>query len=658
MSETDLNNKIYNNKIYGTTEPPQSLRKVQVGSLSFLYSQESLRRIAWCDEELVRGLVWPIRDENWGTYAPEIISEEIEDTGDKFVARLRFSVAGGRLSCDLNITAWTTGETEGETQDDTQGETRGAVRAELTMTPQNQPFDTNRAGFTVLHPIRGTVGQPLTVVHSNGESEQSEFPRLISPDQPIMDIQQLSHAVGDARVDIAFKGEVFEMEDQRNWSDASYKTYCVPLVFPFTYSINQAVKQSISVECSGGQRTDQNAEKQLLTVQPVDGVAPQIGLALERSWTGDAAQRTLAARAGASHLLIRVESEPDLGLLLDSANLCALSGAEIGAEIVLGDTEDITNGLRNAAEQFGESGLSPARILALRQSYLKSHQPAGPWPEGPTPVDVCQAARAVFPNAKIGGGMMTNFTELNRCPPDPEYCDYITHANTAIVHASDDLSVLETLETLPRIFASAAELSGGKPYRLGLVSIGMRSNPYGEDVAENPTQIRRTMAREDPRHRGLFGAAWATGVLAATEDSAVEALCLAAPIGPFGIVYAPQSYPQVGYDDQNFAVYPLFHVVRAASEMAGATRLSFDGLPDGVVAFGVQQDGTSRAMLANVTHHLQNITLAASAMVAVMDTLNFNIAVSDADWLDNAERQSVTQLDLEPFAVAFASWDG
>ena len=32
---------------------------------------------------------------------------------------------------------------------------------------------------------------------------------------------------------VAFDGDIFEMEDQRNWTDASYKIYSTPLRLPF-----------------------------------------------------------------------------------------------------------------------------------------------------------------------------------------------------------------------------------------------------------------------------------------------------------------------------------------------------------------------------------------------------------------------------------------
>jgi hypothetical protein len=30
-----------------------------------------------------------------------------------------------------------------------------------------------------------------------------------------------------------FEGDLFEMEDQRNWTDASFKTYCTPFALPW-----------------------------------------------------------------------------------------------------------------------------------------------------------------------------------------------------------------------------------------------------------------------------------------------------------------------------------------------------------------------------------------------------------------------------------------
>jgi hypothetical protein len=151
----------------------------------------------------------------------------------------------------------------------------------------------------------------------------------------------------------------------------------------------------------------------------------------------------------------------------------------------------------------------------------------------------------------VGGGSLTNFTELNRCRPDPASVDFVTFGNTAIVHAADDLSVWQTLEALPDIFATARGIAGGKPLHLGLLSIGMRSNPYGAAVAPNPGLLKLPMAMDDPRQDTGFAAAYAVGVLARAAAAGADSLALAMAGGPLG------------------AHGPLAEVVRAAAAMAG-----------------------------------------------------------------------------------------
>lgn len=620
--------------IYGTTEPLADLQRVTLGPLSFLWGQEALRQIRWHGTEVVRAVAWPIRDESWGTWPVTVEAESVESEAG-FEGRLTFSVADGALRCVLEVRA----------------EAEGLLEARLTMDPGDKPFRTNRAGFTVLHPIKGVAGGPVTVTHSDGSREETVFPARIFPSQPVMDITGLTHRVEGVSVDIAFGGEVFEMEDQRNWSDASYKTYCVPLVHPFVYTLDRPVTQVITLTLSGGEAGGAEAAPQAVTLKHTGAVAPQIGLALEPGWEEPEAARDTALGTGVGRLLVRIPGAPDAGYLTAVASMAARLRAEVDIEIVTGPAPEPD--LAAAADALADAGVVPKRVLALPEGYLDSHQPSGPWPGGATPADLLPLLRRAFPTAQIGGGMMTNFTELNRCRPDPARIDFLTHGSSAIVHAGDDLSVLETLECLPQIFDSAAALAEGRSYRLGLVSVGMRSNPYGADVAANPAQGRRTMAREDPRHRGLFGAAWAVGVLAATEGSAVEALCLAAPVGPFGVAFAPQPYPQVGYDAAAARVYPIYHVVEEAAAMAGAPRVGLQGLPEGVRGVAVERDGV-RLMLANTGAAPARVSLPEEAAVALMDADAFAAATQNPDWLATAPRRSLRDIDLPPFAVAFA----
>ena len=69
-----------------------------------------------------------------------------------------------------------------------------------------------------------------------------------------MDIRAISHDLhAGGTVEVRMDGDAFEMEDQRNWTDASYKTYCTPLAAPFPVTIEQGetVRQSVTIGVRG-----------------------------------------------------------------------------------------------------------------------------------------------------------------------------------------------------------------------------------------------------------------------------------------------------------------------------------------------------------------------------------------------------------------------
>jgi hypothetical protein len=411
----------------------------------------------------------------------------------------------------------------------------GELEAEVTVTFA-RASRVNRVGFTLLHPIRGVAGEALSIRHPDGSTSETTFPARVMPGQPARDIAGMSHAVGGVRVAIAMEGDVFEMEDQRNWSDASFKTYCRPLSLPRPYDVakGETIRQRIvlsaraegSVPPSGG------------APAPVTARMPQVMLAHE---TGLSDLAALDGFAGVPLLFRLTPGTPE-------AELRTVAGREGTAlEIVFDDLA----GLHALIARTKDAGLRPLRVAALPAGYLQSHQPEGPWPAGAAPGDAIAPLRAGFPTAAVGGGSLTNFTELNRCRPDPAAIDFVTFGNTAIVHAADDLSVWQTLEALPDIFATASDIAAGKPLHLGLLSIGMRSNPYGAAVAPNPDRLRLPMAMEDPRQDTGFAAAYSVAVLARAAAAGVGSLALAMPDGPLG------------------ARGELAAVIRAASSLAG-----------------------------------------------------------------------------------------
>lgn len=233
-------------------------------------------------------------------------------------------------------------------------------------------------------------------------------------------------------------------------------------------------------------------------------------------------------------------------------------------------------------------------------------------------------------------------------------CDYIAHGSTAITHASDDCSVIESLEGLSHVFGSASALAEGRDYRLGLVAIGMRSNPYGSGVLENIQQSRIAMAGADPRQRGLFAAAWAVGAIAATEGHNVSSLALSAFVGSFGIIHRREPWAQPIYRESSTdTVYPIFHVVRFLSEMGGAARLSLQTLGSGIVGVASKESSCIRLILANLGTDDSRVRLPHNAEIRSLNARSFWSAISDPLWLDTSEPDHGSDVALGPFGVAF-----
>ena len=97
-------------------------------------------------------------------------------------------------------------------------------------------FLRNRIGLVVLHPATD-AGQPVVVRHRDGSSARGRWPTAISPHQPFTDVAGFGWTKAGVTAELTLSGDVFETEDQRNWTDASFKTYGTPLSRPFPVAV-------------------------------------------------------------------------------------------------------------------------------------------------------------------------------------------------------------------------------------------------------------------------------------------------------------------------------------------------------------------------------------------------------------------------------------
>ncbi|TGS53336.1 hypothetical protein EN826_033760, partial [Mesorhizobium sp. M1D.F.Ca.ET.183.01.1.1] len=61
-------------------------------------------------------------------------------------------------------------------------------------------------------------------------------------------------------------------------------------------------------------------------------------------------------------------------------------------------------------------------------------------------------------------------------------------------------------------------------------------NPYGGATKDNADGLRIAMANRDPRHAGLFAAAWTIGYAARVAPAGLEMLTLSSFAGRFGVL--------------------------------------------------------------------------------------------------------------------------
>ena len=640
-------------KLCGTEAVDPPTRRLAAGPLSVELENGQLRYVTFAGREVLRAIAFLVRDENWGTFTPVIDGLKIEESADGFSVAYRAVCADAkrRLVYHAQIS----------------GKHDGSLAFEVVATPETDVV-TNRTGFIVLHPA-GLAGQAVKVAHVDGRQETARFPEHISPSQPIFNIRALSHEISPGVfATCRMEGDAFEMEDQRNWGDASYKTYVRPLALPWGYTLakgsrhEQAVRLSIAgpTPTSGGRTEDAGIEVALGGELP--GKMPEIGIGLPAEEAAHAlAASDLLRKLAPRFLVCGYDTRDGRGLaaLGSYRRLAEATGAALNFEILVEDDKDPADALASAGAAMARAGVLPAAVIVSPAADLKSWQPGAKRPERPTAEEMAKAARAAFPGARLGGGMLSYFTELNRRRPNAALFDFVSHTTTAIVHAADDRSVMETLETLPAIIASTRSFIGSAHYRIGPSAIACRDNPYGKGVAANPGNGRVCLTDRDPRQRGLFAAAWTLGYVAASAYGGLEAVAMGAATGPFGFIHRRGERPQPYFDGLDGpAVYPAFHVmaglVRGSGRPLASVRVS---RPDAVAALAWREGERRVLWLANLTANPVDLAIAGlpkdGARLSLIDAAAFARATREPGALDNLARPLPgSGLTLDAYGVA------
>ena len=277
----------------GTDQPVEPPRSLTAGKLTAELESGNLRYIRYDGVEMIRAISFLVRDKNWGTYNPEISNLEVSETGASF--EVTYDAVTRDAAQQFRYSAVITGDSTGKLHFVARGE---AVTDFLTA----------RTGFVVLHPIEGVAGAPARIETVDGRVSDTRFPELIDPVQPMMNLRAITHSFAPgASVECRMEGDAFEMEDQRNWTDASYKTYVRPLALPWPYTLAKGtvVEQAVRLSVHGSPTARLGRDKAaVVRIGRQAGSVPAVGAGLAPEDVGGVRDnRAVLKKLGLKHLI-------------------------------------------------------------------------------------------------------------------------------------------------------------------------------------------------------------------------------------------------------------------------------------------------------------------------------------------------------------------
>jgi hypothetical protein len=493
------------------------IRKLAVGVWTAELIGDELANISYGGRPVLRAIKAVVRDHEWRTFAPSVrdLAELKDDDG---------------VSLRIHVDYAAPGSADGA------GAEAGAVAFEamlmLRITPATvevsfsgrakTAFRRNRIGLVVLHPT-SEAGRDVSVVSPDGNVTAGAFPTDIRPDLVFTDISSLEWADAGTAFDLGFSGDIFETEDQRNWSDASFKTYSTPSALPTPVDVaaGDTVTQSVSIEALSIETPDNplpvGEDQAAFTVGEPVGTVPALALSVDPAGVdpagvapadpaGSDPAATAAAGSGQGAQLpglnaVLVElyepREAWPAKLAAAAREADRHGAALDVRIVSPSADGVAEALRGALD----GQLSRIVRLGLFHPETQCTDPAA-----------LAGLKPSLENAGFSGqllaGTRSHFTELNRwiagggSSPVPPDADALAFSLTPQVHSTEIPHIVETVPVHRSTAANALRLGDGRPVHVGPITLKPRfhapdQHADGDELQDHSFTAAWTLASLD-----------------------------------------------------------------------------------------------------------------------------------------------------------------
>jgi len=437
-------------------------------------------------------------------------------------------------------------------------------------------FRSNRIGLVVLH-RPDDAGRNISITAPDHTRTPLEFPVDISPHQPFVDIAAMDWSRDGTAFQLEFSGDVFETEDQRNWTDASFKTYSTPLSLPFPVTVNAGdrISQSVRLTAKALGPVPEPAQP-----RPQPAVLTVRAQALARV----PALGTLSSRSSAplepvprlDSLLVELVGSPSGAAELAR---CALRQAtELGVQL------DVRIAVSGPARLPGLLDLLPLEQVTRLGVFSSESHVTEPdlWGKLQT-----EAQRRGYTGTLLAGAR-SHFTELNRSADRlPHDAEAITYSITPQMHTTDVQHVVETLPIQRQTALNALRIGSGKPLHIGPITLKARFNAVSTNSAYDP-RVAEAMAA-DPLQGEDFTAAWLLGSIAALTLPGVETISYFEASGPRGL------------RTDSGAETPAHRLLTEIAALRGSDVLKIDGDIPGLVLYPVKGEAGGVLFAANLT---------------------------------------------------------
>lgn len=624
---------------HGAAESLPKRHMLRAGPLSLVFEAGDIRYVKLGEREVIRRIYGAVRDRNWGTVPAEITNLSFADSDQAF--RITYTATHRRDDIHFVWQAEIVGTADGGLRFSFEGEARSS-------------FLRNRIGLCVLHPLHECVGARVRALHRDGSRSELTFRRIIAENQPMpgfQDLAGLAHEIEPGRwAVLEFAGDVFEAEDQRNWIDASFKTYGTPLSLPRPVEVTAGtrVRQSARLRMGSDRGAHLGDEVTSLTLLPENGASsrrllreerplsirlgdsvvarlPELGLGMA-SHGRPLTEREIVrlSRVGLSHL--RADLHLTSPRWPEALRRAARDALELGValELALHLPAAQPGDLAAVAKELARLKADPIRALILRDGQRS------------TPAADLTAARLALADCgmAIGAGTDADLYQLNLQRP-PSDADFICWAMNPQVHANDLTSIAETPEAAAQQVLSARQYFGDVPLIVSPITLKPRFNPVATNLDSSPS-ANELPPQVDPRQLSLFGAAWTLAMLAALAPTGVESLTLFETTGWRGVMETEAGSPlPAEFPSLPGAVFPLYHVLADLGEFGGGDVLDLATEPSaGVAVLAVRKRGETGFWFANLTQEprqVRLIGLSGPVTVRRLDETNARAAMTEPE---------------------------